>query len=276
MPRRPILLVLALGSFLACGVARAACDCDDVPFRAARSAKFGLDAQVLQSVLVSEARGKLKLGAGTFMPAWTNLTGDQIYVGASASIGSVNANIVRFHPLATVAGPVVGPLTVPVVDPLCTLAAGTCGTESVTATADAGLVTLTPGSYGNVKIGKGAFVRLLPGAYDVCNVSIARTGAMINDGPVTMNVVGSVRVAAEGIVLPATDQPRLVLNVSGPKLVFGLGSVVRAEVLAPAARVKIGRAASFDGCFCARDVKIGTEAAANCTDIGSASAAFVD
>lgn len=278
MPGRliPLALALALASFVTSGVARAACDCDGVPFRVARSAKFGLDSEVLQSVLVNEDRGKLKLGAGTFMPASTNLTGDQIYVGAGASIGSVNANLVRFHPLATVAGPVVGPLTVPVVDPLCTLAAGTCGTASVTATADAGLVTLTPGSYANIKIGKGAFVRLLPGTYDVCNISIARTGAMINEGAVTMNVIGSVRVAAEGIVLPATDQPRLVLNVSGPKLVFGLGSVVRAEVLAPGARLKIGRQASFDGCFCARDVKIGTQAAANCTDIGSPSSSFLD
>jgi hypothetical protein len=276
MLRHQISFVLALVCLVTADLAHAACDCGGVPFRAARSARFGLDSQVLQSVLVNDDGGRMTLGAGTFMPASTNLTADQIYVGASASIGSVNANIVRFHPLATVGGPVVGPLTVPVVGSLCALAPSTCGTESVVATADAGLVTLTPGSYADVKIGKGAFVRLLPGTYDVCNISIARTGAMINDGAVTMNVAGSVRVAAEGIVLPATDQPRLQLNASGAKLVFGLGAVVRAEVVAPGARFKIGRQASFDGCFCARDVKIGTQAIANCGDVGSASPAFVD
>jgi hypothetical protein len=268
---------LALAACLLAPVAgRTACDCGGVPFRAARSAKLGLEAQVLQSVLVNEHRGKLKVGARAFMPATTNLTGDRIYVGAEASVGSVNANIVRFHPLATVAGPVVGPLTLPVVDPLCPLTAGTCGTEDVTVKAEDGLVTLEPGSYGNVKIGKAAFVRLLPGAYDICNLKVARTGAMINEGPVTMHVVGVVRVAADALVLPATGQPRLQLNVSGPRIVFGLGSVVRAEVLAPGARFKVGRQSSFDGCFCTRDAKIGTEATASCNAIGSASPAFVD
>lgn len=277
MPCGRWMFRLALVACLLAPVAgHSACDCGGVPFRAARSAKLGLDAQVLQSVLVNDGGGKLKVGAGAFMPATTNLTGDRVYVGAEASIGSVNANIVRFHPLATVAGPVVGPLALPVVDPLCTLGPGTCGTEGVTAKADDGLVTLEPGSYGNVKVGKGAFVRLLPGTYDLCNLSIARTGAMINEGPVTVNVLGAVRVAAEALVLPAPGQPRLQLNVSGSKAVFGLGSVVRAELLAPGARFKLGRQASFDGCFCARDVKVGTEAAASCNTIGSASPAFVD
>lgn len=266
-------LVCLLGFVTA---ADASCDCAAPAIRAARSLKVGLDAQVLQSVLVNDPRGTVKLAARAFMPATTNVTADQVIVGAEASVGSVNANLVRFHPLATVGGPVTGPLTLPVVDPLCPLSPGTCGTDSVTVTAASGLATLTPGDYATVKVAKGGFARLLPGTYNLCTLSIGRAAAIVTEGPVTINVLGSVRVASDALVLPATGQPPLVLNVSGSKVVFGLGTVVRANVTAPAARFKLGRQASFDGCLCVRDAKLGPTATANCTVIGSPSGAFLD
>lgn len=276
MPHRQISLALSLVCLVIPPLGRAACDCDGVPFQAARSIKIGLEAQVLESVLVNEDRGKIKLGARAYMPSSTNLTAHQVFAGAETNTGSVNANIVRFHPLATVAGPVVGPLALPVIEPFCTVPSGSCGTEAVFATADAGVVTLSPGSYADVRIGRAGFVRLLPGTYDVCNLSVARGGAMVNEGPVTMNVLGNVRVAADGLIVPGTNQPRIEMNVSGPKVVFGLGAVVRAEVTAPTSRFKIGRQGSLDGCFCVRDGKIGTEASASCTVFGSPGAAFLD
>jgi len=264
MPCRSLVLFPILLAF-ASGANVASAQCPPVPFQAARSAKLGLSSQVLQSVLVNDDRGKLKLGARTFMPTGTNLTAHHVIIGPEASAGSVNANLIRFHPTAQVEGPIVGPLAVPVTTPFCTVPPGTCGTESVVVSADDGLAVLEPGSYADIRVGRAGFVRLQPGTYDLCNLSVARTGALVNEGPVTINVLGRVRIAADALVVPATGQPRITLNSSGTQVVVGLGSVMRADIVAPSAKFKIGRQASFDGTFCVRDARIGSEAAANCT-----------
>jgi hypothetical protein len=253
----------------------AACDCAGHPFKASRSVILSRDSSVLRGTLVNDDRGRLKVGGGAFMPATTNATAYTVTVGADASIGSVNATLVRFHPTSTVAGPVVGPLSVPVETPFCSIPALSCGGESLLVTLDQGGVTLSPGSYGSIKIAPAALVHLLPGSYQICDLRIAHSGAMITDGPVTIDVAGSLRAATTAVIVPAPNQPRPVFRIDGSKVVFGNNSFVRADVSAPSARLKIGRQSGFDGCFCASDAKLGQAATVGCTT-GSPSGAFLD
>jgi hypothetical protein len=265
------LPLLALGLGMA-GDARATCDCGGTPFSARSFARISRDAQMLGSLGVNDPGGRALIAFGAFMPPSTSVSADRVTVGRDASIGNVNANLFKIATGATVGA--VNAVGLPLETPYCDMPLVGCGLDDVIVTDAAGVTELTPGTYGRLRIGKGGFVRLEPGTYDFCDVSISRTSVLLADGAVTINAFGTVKVATQGSLVASIGSPRPILNARSVKVVFGTESVVEAELRAPDATMKLGRAASFDGCFCANKVKAGKLSFVTCA--ASPSGAFLD
>jgi hypothetical protein len=142
-------------------------------------------------------------------------------------------------------------------------------TVSVTASgsdvtvANNGTLTLAPGSYGKLKVGKNATLSLTSGSYTFEDVKLedgARVEASITTGPVVINIEGKLDAKDDVVVVPLpfgeADSRYVVFRVAGNKVDFGKDSQVAAQIVAPDAKVTFGDRSRFVGAIVADDVDL--------------------
>lgn len=106
------------------------CQCDGIPFLAAREGKINNDATVGGSVGVSNPGAKLRFGKNVVLADGTVVEADTAQIGNASSVDNVLANTLIQGSGVTIRG-TKGTPTLPIVQPFCSIPAITCGTSTV-------------------------------------------------------------------------------------------------------------------------------------------------
>jgi hypothetical protein len=137
----------------------------------------------------------------------------------------------------------------PLVSPCCPIPTFTCGNELVIVRRGETL-SITPGTYGSLRVLNGARLNLAPGTYVFCSIKVGREAQIAPRGPVTIDVEGTVRVGVDSHLEPDAGEPAAIVNVAGKKIKLTQSAVVRAFFTAPNAQIRLGRGATVAGGFC--------------------------
>jgi hypothetical protein len=219
--------------------------------------------------------GAVIQGAGAGPALLTNTDGSRTSIGPRSRVGDVVSVATTFvQPGATVTGSVASGGTI-VVAPDATIAGSVVPNASLTPIDTTSWVlqsqgpsqgdvdasgttsqTLSPGTYGSVRVRNGAVLTLTPGTYVATSLTVDHGGRLVLQGAVSVYVVRS---------LDLREAPAAGVGFADPLLVFfGEGVVVlpgglRATVVAPQAHVVLGDALHgvYSGSIFARQVEIG-------------------
>jgi hypothetical protein len=197
---------------------------------------------------VNSPTGLLRTGKNVFMPDGTALIGNYVIVGNASNVSQVFANTVKTG-FETVIRNGTGPVSLPLIDPFCTIPSFTCGTTLVNV-APGATSSLTPGTYGFVRVANGATLHLAQGVYTFCDVKMGREAAIIADGPVLMQISGNLRIGTDSFFGPVPGAPPIAVYLAGRKVRVSQSAEAIAQITAPFAKIQFGRDASFTGCFC--------------------------
>jgi hypothetical protein len=229
------------------------CDCDQPAFFARRTAKLNNDGTFSGHAAVNDPLGRLQVGKNVFMPDGSSLTANYVQVGNASNVSQVFANVVK-----TGLGAVIrnggGSATLPLVDPFCEIPSFTCGTQLVNLPPGS-TATLTPGVYGFVRVANGATLQLAGGVYTFCDVKMGREAAIEAQGPVLMQISGSLRIGTDSYFGPTFGAPPIAAYVAGRKVRVSQSAVAVAQITAPFAKAQFGRDATLTGCFCSDQVR---------------------
>jgi hypothetical protein len=119
-------------------------------------------------------------------------------------------------------------------------------------------VSPPPGSYGQLLVGDGATVNLVPGVpYDFWEVRIGRDASVQSSGQAIINVTGNIRMGAGSKLWtpPVPNDLPIVLNIGGSLVRISQADVVEAIITAPNAKVRIQRSGELHGCFCSDELR---------------------
>ncbi|MEO6026085.1 MAG: hypothetical protein ABIR79_04390 [Candidatus Binatia bacterium] len=220
----------------------------DVQMIALQNARFGTLTVGSGNVAVNDAKGFVKFSRAALMVDGSLVTANSVTLSALASLDDVEANK-RQGP-----GIVRGSLT-PVTLPLglsCASASANCGGASVTVPETA-VVRITPGTYGDVKIGRRGTLELDPGEYDFCSLKTFPPAAFRPRGDVVVRIAKDLKTSRLAIFEPYVGVTQVFV---GGKAKFGPESVItRMAFSAPAGPFQLSRTSTFDGAVCAQKIK---------------------
>jgi len=229
------------------------CDCSQPAFFVGRAAKFNNDATLTGIAAVNSPAGTLKIGKDVFMPDGSSVRANYVEVGNASSVYDVSANSVKLGAGAVVRG-TTGPITLPIADPFCEIPAFTCGGTAIFL-GPGETTSITPGTYGFVRVPNAATLHLAPGIYTVCDVKMGREASIIADGPVILQIGGNLRIGTDSFFGPAVGSPPIAAYVAGRKVRISQSGVAVAQIIAPLAKSTFGRDATLNGCFCSDQSK---------------------
>jgi hypothetical protein len=224
-------------------------DPDHVPFLAKVRGQLGNGSFIGGGFGVNDLGGNVRFGRSVFVIDGAGTVGDLVRIGNGSNVYTVLANRLIVGRDVIIRGTTGGP-TLPLTAPFCPVSSFTCGTERVTVATGTVTAPLAPGVYGAVQIFNGGTLRLAPGDFTFCDLRTGRNATILTSGNTTINVTGKVRLANGSILGPTADSPTPILNVLGPQVRVGAGSVMRAILSAPNALLTMGRNARFVGVFC--------------------------
>ena len=189
------------------------------------------------------------------MPDGTSVLGNYVQVGNASSVFQVYANTVKTGFDAVIRDGTF-PVTLPLVDPFCEIPVPTftCGGMPVNL-GPGESASLTPGTYGFVRVANGATLHLAQGTYTFCDVKMGREANIFADGPVLLQIVGNLRVGTASFFGPVPPAPPIAVYLLGRKVRVSQNGVAIAQITAPFAKSTFGRDASFSGCFCSDQAK---------------------
>jgi hypothetical protein len=183
------------------------------------------------------------------MPDGTSLSADWVEVGNYASVFHVYANGLLKGEGAVVRDGV-DPVSIPLALPICTLPAFTCGTDPILVMPGAVEGPIAPGAYGVVRVMGDATLRLSEGVYTMCDLRIGRSGNLIAEGNVVLQIVGNLSVGTDSYFGPDFGAPPIVAYVGGRSVKISHGANAVARIVAPFARTAVGRDGVVLGCVC--------------------------
>src|SRR6185369_10516870 len=79
-------------------------------------------------------------------------------------------------------------------------------------------LSITPGTYGALRVYNGARLNLAPGLYVFCSIKVGRDAQVTPQGAVRIDVAGTIRVGVDSHLEPAPGQPAVIVNVAGKKI----------------------------------------------------------
>lgn len=219
-------------------------------------------------------RSKFKFGKGATMTDGTSVSAGTVKIGSGSSVNDVFTNVLRPSPEAVIRG-TVGPVTLPVIEPFCSVPDFVCGTEDVYVPGGATQIGLAPGTYGRLNVGDGATLLLNEfGTYTFCSIKIGRFARVESPQQITINVTGKFQMKQASFLGTTTGAP-LILNSSGPLVRVSQDAVLNAAVTAPYAKFKIQRDGTLRGCLCSERFSTDKHVTLLCEG-GSPSGAFLD
>ena len=93
--------------------------------------------------------------------------------------------------------------------------------------------TLLPGAYGPVAVGALGKLILQPGHYQFCSLAAPHIGDIVVNAPATIDVAGPLLVGSLSTLLPVGSPALVEINVMGPIVRIGSGSIFNARLFAP-------------------------------------------
>ena len=238
--------------------------------------KFNNDSIIVGSIGANEPFfGLIRFGKNSFMPDGTSVSAERVNVGSGTSIYQVNTTSLSQGSDATIRNGV-GPVTLPLVNPFCSLPPIECNDDDVFVDGGQNLA-LPAGTYGNLVMRNGAMLELSDpdGEYTFCKVKVARNAHIMGFGRPTINVAGTFAFGA-GSSLTTDGNLPVILNVAGRKVRISQSAVVYAAITAPNAKLKIQRDGALFGCYCTDNSTTDKNVSLVCVDTASPSGAFVD
>jgi hypothetical protein len=126
-----------------------------------------------------------------------------------------------------------------------------------------GVLSLAPGDYGQVTVGKGGLLSLRSGAYFLRTLALGHTAKLIvdvTDGPVQIHVVEQLTIGKQvQVTLTPDDADSALLTIitlQTKRLSIGATTQVVGTLLAPHAAVTIGGQSQFTGALIADKVTV--------------------
>jgi hypothetical protein len=231
------------------------CECtDNIPFIARNSAGLAAGTFVNASLGVNSPVGLLRIAADAFLADGTTVSASRMKIADRASVYNVATNLLFSAPTTVIRG-TTGPVTLPLLEPFCSLPPLGCGSGNLEVSGDESDVTLNAGDYGEVRVGAGGTLRLVDdGLYRFCELTLLDGATLLSNHQVTIDVLRGVIVGTGGSIRTVSGAP-LVMNVGGAKLRIGKGARVDAAIVAPAARAKMKQSGTLNGCLCAALIK---------------------
>lgn len=206
-------------------------------------------------VALTETTGRLALHRFISLGDGTALVADAPAIGEGTSVFDLFANdLALVDPGATVRG-----LTTSFVPPVLALPplpAFAPGVDPVTVERDETQV-LAPGAYGDVYVNRRGTLILPGGAYELASLRTNKLSKVFVEGPATINVAGRLYIghlAGFGASVTGLTPDQVQVNVGGRSVKFGPATHVAADVLAPLARMRLGRSFHGRGTFIGRQV----------------------
>lgn len=223
--------------------------CPPIPFILCEGGEINNDADIFSNIAANAPGATLRISQHAFMSNGTAAIGDRVEIGDDTDVYSVRAN--DFHPgdNVNVRSTVSAAPPLPIVSPCCPIDAITCGGAPVVVQRGQTL-SITPGTYGALRVLNGARLNLAPGTYVFCSIKVGREAQVTPQGPVRIDVAGTVRVGVDSHLEPLPGQPAVVVNVGGKKIKLTQNAVARAFFTAPDAQFRLGRGATVEGGIC--------------------------
>lgn len=127
-----------------------------------------------------------------------------------------------------------------------------------------GTLTLGPGSYGTLDVGRNATLSLSSGIYSFEDVTLdegARVEVVLTTGAVLVDVEDRLDAEDDVVIVPVpygeSDARYVTFRVAGHKVDFGKDVHVAAQIVAPDAKVTFGDRARFVGAMVVEDADLG-------------------
>ena len=221
----------------------------DVQMVALKSARFGTLAEGSGHIAVNDAKGIAKFARGGVMTDGSLVQANAISLAPHASLDDVETN--KLVGKGEVRGSQAS-LTVPL-GLSCSVQAAVCGTTPVVVP-ETGVLRISPGTYGAVKISRRGTLELDPGEYDFCSLKTFPVAAIRPRGDVIIRIAKDLKTNRVAVFEPYVGVTQIF--VGGKKIKFGSESVVsRTAISSPTAAFQLDRAATFDGAVCAQKIK---------------------
>jgi hypothetical protein len=156
--------------------------------------------------------------------------------------------------------------TDPLVDPaLLQPPAVTAGSIDLVVRPRTGMAPIPPGSFRDVRVGRGAVLQLAGGTYDAQSLRVGARGRLVCVAPCVVNVLQTVRLkpGAELGAEAATRADTVRVNVGaigGSAFVARPEASVSATVFAPGTGIVLGPRGVYRGAFIGATVLVGAEA----------------
>ncbi len=226
--------------------------------------KIKPESTVQGNIGVNEKFGVLKLAKDAEVTGAT--VGDKVRLGA-ATVFDVYANNLKLKPSATnVLGslifPVPGPVyqTEPLVVPDPFDSANfppafpiSCGSGNVDIEGTS--MTLSPGTYGEIRLRNGGSLTLQGGTYNICVLNLNDEAE--TTGPVVLNLKERLLMGHDSTLVPQNGSDSITVNIAGQRPSF-IGEDARfdGELFAPVAKLKVGNRANITGQLVARSITV--------------------
>lgn len=243
---------------------------------AEKSCKLGVESFSSVSLTTLDDRGRFSVGRDGFMADGTVAAAAVARLGINSSIYDLEANAVNQRRGVTIRGS-----TDPWVDSgvviadLCTEPIFACDENNDVTLDQLAMVTLSPGSYGDLFLGAQAQLILEAGDFDFCRIN-GMPGTEIyitGSGPTVIRVRDRIITGAQSTLAP--QGARAPLIQSGGSVRLGVNSQTAAHIQAPENTVKLSRGARLNGTVCARKFATARVGELTC-DLASPTGAFVD
>jgi cysteine-rich repeat protein len=245
-------------------------DADDYLFLLEKRAILKTGTLIQGNVGVNKPGGTLKLGRGAVLDIGTRAAADRALLRADAQVFDLFANTVRRdEERATIAGTLISPVAPPVYftqplvvpdpfDPANFPPVFPIGCGGPARFGEVGQgITLPPGSYSRVIVGREGKLTLGPGSYQFCELRAVRSAIEVT-GPATLNVRDRFTLGNDSRLEPIgnTSPADVQINLMGRTTVkIGQQSIFRARLFAPDALVRIGREALVTGHIVAEELR---------------------
>ncbi len=226
------------------------CQCDQIPFLAAREGKINNDASVGGSVGVNNPGAKLRFGKNVILADGTVVEADTVQIGNASSVDNVLANTLIQGSGVTIRG-TSGHADAPdhpavLLDPGHHVRddqrAGRAGHQRRAAA--------RPELTGSSSVLNGGTLSLQAGTFTFCDVKLGRSAALTTQGPAIINVAGDVVIGTASHFGPAAGTAPVSVNVAGKLVRVSQSAFANASFVAPNGRITFGRDSHLVGCFC--------------------------
>jgi hypothetical protein len=194
---------------------------------------------------VNEGNGRLELERFVSLGDGTTVVADRVELANGSSLFDLFANALFTDPPTVIRGNVL-PVSLPIAV-LPPLPAFAPGTDAIQVPQEQ-TVALDAGAYGNVTVNRRGTLLLTGGTYELRNLRTGKLTKVFVLAPSVINIEGRMAVghlAGFGAGAPNVSADDVQVNVGGSYVRFGPATHVAATLLAPHARVRMGR--SFHG-----------------------------